>query len=77
MKTDYSSSYALWLELQDDGKLTAEPDSCCKSIWKITEKISGDFGYVFVDETECFYPKIFKTVDEAVSGMKRYIEQEL
>lgn len=76
MKTDYKSGYELWLELQPDGKLDSAPTSV-KGIWKVTDKVSGDFGYVFVDETECFYPQIYRTVIQTLKARSDYILHEL
>lgn len=76
MKNQYECSFELWKDCQPDGRVEAEPTDT-KGIWKVTEKVSGDFGYVFCDETENFYPKIFKTVDAAVEGRAYYIRTEL
>lgn len=76
MKTNYECSFELWKDCQPDGRVEAEPTDT-KGIWKVTEKVSGDFGFVFCDETENFYPKIFKTVDDAVNGMQNYCLSEL
>lgn len=76
MKTQYECSFELWKDCQPEGQVEAEPTDS-KGIWKVTEKSSGDFGYVFVDETENFYPKVFKTVDAAVEGRSYYCLTEL
>lgn len=76
MKTQYECSFALWKECQPGGRAEAEPTET-DGIWKVTEKVSGDFGFVFCDETENFYPKIFKTVDAAVEGRAYYGRTEL
>lgn len=76
MKTDYKCSFELWKEFQEGGHLDAHPTTT-QGIWKITERVSGDFGYVFCDETENFYPYVFKTVEDAVEGRDYYCRTEL
>lgn len=76
MRTNYECSFELWKDCQPDGRVEAEP-TATSGIWKVTEKVSGDFGFVFCDETENFYPKIFKTVDAAVEGRAYYARTEL
>lgn len=76
MKTQYECSFELWKEFQEGGHLDSHPTTT-PGIWTVIEKVSGDFGYVFVDETENFYPKIFKTVDAAVEGRSYYCLTEL
>lgn len=76
MKTIYNCSFEMWKEFQPGGHLDAEPTGV-QGIWKVTEHVSGDYGFVFVDETENFYPHIYKTVDEALEGRAYYGRTEL
>ncbi len=41
------------------------------------EKESEEFGYVFCDETENFFPRIYPSIEDAIKGRKDYCEHEL
>ncbi|QFP93885.1 hypothetical protein [Pectobacterium phage Wc4-1] len=72
MQRSYESSYDLWLKFQD-GTYNAVK-SVHQNIWIITEKATGEQGWIFSDETENFYPEIFTTSDEAFEAMQKYME---
>lgn len=76
MKIEYDCSFDIWKESQPGGRLNVKPTET-EGIWEVTERVSGDFGYVFVDETENFYPKIYRTVIEAIKGRSDYNLREL
>lgn len=76
MQREYESSFDIWKECQPDGRLVAEP-TIAPGIWMMFEKESEEFGYVFCDETENFFPRIYPSIEDAIKGREDYCQHEL
>ena len=74
MKLSYECTFEMWKEFLPEGSLDAEPVPTCKGIWLVTDRNTQETGFVFCDETENFYPEIYKTVTGALIARDAYVK---